>query len=89
MEIELYSKDNCGQCVTAKSLLKSKCFSFKEFVLGNEISVKDLQERVNELHSDKPLRSAPQIIIDNQHIGDLKDLVEFLRDKEPACNNDG
>lgn len=86
MNIELYSKDACGQCMTAKSLLKSKCIPFNEIILGKDVSVQDLQKRVQELNSDKPLRSAPQIIIDNQHVGELKDLIEFLKDKEPLCN---
>lgn len=87
MNIEIYSKDACGQCMTAKSLLKSKCYDFQEHMLGKDVSIQQLQQRVSDLNSDKPLRSAPQIIIDDVHIGELKDLIEFLKTKEAICDN--
>lgn len=88
MNIEIYSKDACGQCMTAKSLLKSKCIPYNELILGKDVTIQDLQNRVAALNSTKPLRSAPQIIIDNEHVGELKDLIEFLKDKDPLCEKE-
>ena len=86
MNIEIYSKDACVQCNQAKFLMKQKCFDYNEYILGKDVSVQDLQARVSEVKSDKPIRSAPQIFIDNQHIGEYKDLVEFLASQEAQCN---
>jgi len=84
MNIEIYSKDACGQCIQAKSLIKNKgCEDYKEYILGKDASLQDLQLRVTEANSDKPVRSAPQIFIDGEHIGEYRDLVAFL------ATNDG
>lgn len=87
MNIEIYSKDACGQCMQAKSIIKHKCggLEYKEYILGKDVSLQDLQLRVVEANSDKPVRSAPQIFIDGEHIGEYKDLVAFIATME-ACS---
>ena len=87
MNIEIYSKDSCVQCNQAKFLLKQKCFEYNEYVLGKDVTVQDLQKRVDEVHSTKPLRSAPQIFVDDEHIGEYKDFVVFLANQEAICNS--
>lgn len=87
MNIEIYSKENCGQCSQAKSLITQKCFDYSEHMLGKDVTIQELQARVADVKSTKPLRSAPQIFIDNEHIGEYKDLVAFLANQEAICNN--
>jgi glutaredoxin len=85
MYIEVISKDMCVQCNTAKSLLKSKCLDFEEKILGKDLTIQDLHQRITELKSIKPLKSAPQIIVNNNHIGDLNDLIEWLKVQDGQC----
>jgi glutaredoxin len=87
MNIEIYSKDSCVQCTQAKFLMKQKCFEYDEYILGQDVTVQDLQKRVLEAKSTKAVRSAPQIFINNEHIGEYKDLVAFLATQENSCNN--
>lgn len=83
MNIEIYSKDACGQCIQAKTLIKNKgCSEYKEYILGKDASLQELQLRVTEANSGKPVRSAPQIFIDGEHIGEYRDLVAFLATSE-------
>jgi glutaredoxin len=85
MQIEIYSKDSCGQCVQAKTIMKQKCFDYVEHILGKDVTIQDLQKRVTEANSDKPLRSAPQIFVDGEHVGEFKDFVAFMSTQEAAC----
>jgi len=89
MEIEIYSKDNCAQCLTAKSLIKQKCINYVERTLGKDISVQELMEKVEQTGSTKPVRMAPQIFLNDEngahHIGSLNDLQEFLRTINSSC----
>lgn len=87
MNIEIYSKDMCGQCNQAKMLIKQKCFDYKEYVLGKDATIQDLQQRVTEANSSKPLRSAPQIFIDGQHIGEYSDFVAYFAKQDPQCES--
>jgi glutaredoxin len=85
MQIEIYSKDMCGQCNQAKALLKQKCYDYVEHILGKDATIQDLQKRAADANSNKPLRSAPQIFVDGEHIGEFKDFQAFLSDKEAVC----
>ena len=86
MHIEIYSKDSCGQCVQAKNMIKQKCYGYDEYILGKDVTIEDLQNRVKESNSNKPLRTAPQIFIDGNHLGAFDDLVTFLRTADAACD---
>lgn len=85
MNIEIFSKDACGNCVSAKNLVKQKCYDFKEYKLGTDVSLSDLIKKVDASGSKKAVRSAPQIFIDGAHIGEFKDLIEFFKTKESVC----
>jgi glutaredoxin len=55
-------------------------------MLGKDVTIQDLQARVADVKSTKLLRSAPQIFVDDIHVGDYKDFVAFLENKEANCN---
>lgn len=74
MNIIIYSKDNCPNCVTAKALLKSKGFEFDE----RDIEVPLWFETLNMLHPEA--RQMPQIFIDNQRVGGLAGLQAALKE---------
>lgn len=86
MKIEVYSRENCGQCVMAKNLLKQKCIEFDELILDNiAVTVEDLKNRVNESNSNKPASMLPQIFVDGQHLGSFNDLRTYVLSHELSC----
>jgi glutaredoxin 3 len=86
MKIEVYSRENCGQCVMAKNLLKQRCLDFDELILDNAtITVDDLKSRVAETNSSKPVAMLPQIFINGEHLGSFNDLRAFVNSNQLSC----
>ena len=74
MNITIYTKSNCGNCVTAKQLLKSKGLEYQEFSFDND------PMREAEFHAAYPdVRQMPQIFIDSQRVGGLAGLQAALK----------
>lgn len=69
MTAEIYSTPACGQCVMAKNILKSKEIPFTEYTVGKDVQKSELEERVGN-----PVRSVPQIFMNNEYIGGLDQL---------------
>ena len=74
MNITIYTKSNCPNCVSAKQLLKSKGLDYTEYAI--------------EYHGDKiagvlahypEARQMPQIFIDGQRVGGLAGLQAALK----------
>lgn len=76
MRVEVYSKDGCPFCTKAKELLKSRGLAFTEHKVGGEITKELIQERAGT-----PVRTVPQIFIDDKHIGGYTELVAHLGSK--------
>ena len=77
MTITIYSKPNCIFCDKAKSMVKNLGFEYEEKMFGKDFNTPDeLYEAVG-----KQVRTMPQIIIDDKHIGGYKELVEHFADK--------
>jgi glutaredoxin len=75
--IKVYSKPNCTFCTKAKSLLEKLDFAFDVIEVGKDISVEDLHKVLK-----KPVRSVPQVVIDDQLIGGYNELKEhFVNEK--------
>ena len=74
MNITVYTKSNCANCVSAKQLLKSKGLEYSERDLTND-PVKQA-----ELFAAYPdARQMPQIFIDGQRVGGLAGLQAALK----------
>ena len=74
MNITIYTKSNCPNCVSAKNLLKSKGLEYTERDLTND-PVKQA-----ELFAAYPeARQMPQIFIDGQRVGGLAGLQAALK----------
>ena len=82
-EIIVYSKDNCGYCVKAKSLLKGLGLTFVEKKMEEFDSVDDMLKDIG-----KKVRSMPQIKIDGKLIGGYNQLVEYF-EKQGKVNFKG
>lgn len=71
----VYSQDNCQGCETAKALLRQYNFNVEERMLNatGPWTKKTLLEHL------PGVRSVPQIVIGDTHVGGLKELQEALR----------
>jgi glutaredoxin-like protein len=69
--VTIFTKPTCPHCRNAKSLLKSKNFSFEEIILDENVTMKSV-------FSITGRKTVPQIFIDSDHIGGNDDLEIFL-----------
>jgi glutaredoxin 3 len=74
MNIVIYSKSNCPNCVTAKRLLDSKGIGYEE------ISADSLAAMFALLRDYPEARQMPQIFINNQRVGGLAGLQAALQE---------
>ena len=76
-KIIIYSKQNCVYCDKSKHLVKSLNLEYEEKMFGKDFTTPDqLYEAVG-----KQVRTMPQIIIDDKHVGGYNELVEYFADK--------
>ena len=76
-QIIIYSKDNCGYCVKAKSLLNNLGLTYTEKKIENFLTKEALYEELG-----KQVRSMPQIKINGNLVGGYNQLIEYLMDKK-------
>ena len=74
MNIVVYTKSGCPNCVTAKRLLDSKGIGFED----RDIEVPLWFETLNMLYPET--RQMPQIFINNQRVGGLAGLQAALKE---------
>ena len=72
MSVTIYTKDLCGYCDAAKSLLRKMNVRFDEAKIGTDITREELLEIAPNA------RTAPQIVINNKVVGGYDDLVEYI-----------
>lgn len=74
MKTIVWSKDGCGQCIQAKSLLESKNIQFEERnIQGGTWTREQLLEAV------PTARSLPQIFMDEEYVGGFTELKLKLK----------
>lgn len=72
MNIVVYTKSGCPNCVSAKALLKSKGLEYVEFwVDANVLAEKKMRE--------ENIRQMPAIYINEQYVGGLAGLQAALK----------
>ena len=76
MKVIEYSKPNCKFCVKAKALLTQLEIEYTEKIVTKDISLEELFEELG-----KTVRTIPQIVIDENHIGGFNELREYFVDK--------
>jgi glutaredoxin 3 len=74
MNIFIYTKSGCPNCVAAKKLLKEKGLKFIE----NDMDKVSVREAFNFAYAD--IRGMPQIFIDDQRVGGLLGLQHALKE---------
>ena len=73
--IEIYSKENCTYCVSAKNLLTSRNKLFTEHKLGVDYTREQLLEKFPNA------KSFPIIVVDGYHIGGFVELNKILTEE--------
>lgn len=73
MNITIYTKAQCPNCVTAKQLLKSKGLKYHEFDVETDFGAQIW------LQDNPSLRQMPQIYINDQRVGGLAGLQAALK----------
>lgn len=74
MNIFVYSKSKCPNCVAAKQLLKSKGLKFIE----NDMDTESVRQAFQFAYPN--VRGMPQIFINDQRVGGLLGLQQALKD---------
>ena len=74
MNIFVYTKSKCPNCVAAKQLLKSKGLKFIE----NDMDTESVRQAFQFAYSD--VKQMPQIFINDQRVGGLAGLQQALKD---------
>lgn len=70
----VWSKDGCGQCVSAKALLESKGIAYEERNIQGGMWTRE------QLLSDVPsARSLPQIFLNDEYVGGFTELKAKLQ----------
>jgi len=72
MNIVIYTKSGCPNCVTAKRLLDSKGIGYEEYDMDNPVIREIFMEKYPEA------RQMPQIFISGQRVGGLAGLQAAL-----------
>ena len=75
MQAVLYTKENCQECERARMLLQSQNISYLEYKYGKDF---DRRAFVGEFGEEA---NFPQIAIDYEHIGSLKETLQFLKER--------
>ena len=73
MNITVYTKSACSNCVTAKNLLKAKGLPYSEVDMDNDA------ERAAFTEQNPGVRQMPQVFIDGQRVGGLAGLQAALK----------
>lgn len=71
--VEIYGKKNCGACTQAEVLCKSNTLVYRTYKVEEDYSIIELFEKIGQ-----DVRSFPQIFVDGNHVGGLKEFQETL-----------
>lgn len=78
MNIVIYSKDNCPNCLEIKNMLKK--YNPIILMLGKDISREDFLKKFPSV------QQVPQVTVDNKHIGGFKEVEKWLAFNSPDYN---
>jgi glutaredoxin 3 len=73
-QVEIYTRDYCGYCTRAKSLLASKGVAFTEYPAGDDPDKR--REMIQRSHGGS---TYPQVFINGVHVGGSDDLFDLDR----------
>ena len=71
----VYSKDGCGFCEKLTLFMDNNNVNYEKFNLGSDYTKEEFIERFGYNST------FPQVVIDNEKIGGMKDTVRYLVDQ--------
>ena len=72
----VYSKEGCGFCDRLTEFMKTKGIGYEKLNLGTHFSTKDFLDKFGKQST------FPQVIVENRHLGGMKDTVRFLMENK-------
>ena len=77
MSVIVYSKPSCPSCDSAKRTLSNLGVEFETKTLGVDVTPDELFEVFDKMSLPRP-RSAPQIFINDKHVGGYEALLDYI-----------
>tara|TARA_Y100001973_G_C5177444_1_gene322864 strand:+ start:987 stop:1232 length:246 start_codon:yes stop_codon:yes gene_type:complete len=68
----VYSKDGCGFCERLTAFMEQKGLNYEKFNLGDDFTSNDFLNKFGRAST------FPQVVMENKHLGGLKDTVTYL-----------
>jgi len=72
----VYSKEGCGFCARLTEFMKTKGIRYEKFDLGTDFSTQEFIAKFGKQCT------FPQVIVENKHLGGMKDTVRFLMENK-------
>ena len=72
----VYSKDGCGFCDKLTNFMEQKGVNFEKFDLGTDFTTEEFLFKFGRQST------FPQVIVENKHLGGMKDTVRFLMENK-------
>lgn len=77
MKIEIYGTKTCPFCNNAKAAVKHANLTYTDYIVGENATKQDIQDRVNALGIQIEIKTVPQIFIDDQYVGGYTELLKL------------
>jgi glutaredoxin 3 len=71
----IWGKPACPNCDKAKALLESRGVEVQEKKLGTDFELEDIRALIPNV------REVPQVFIDDQLVGGLREVVQYLKNQ--------
>jgi glutaredoxin len=75
-KLYVYSKDGCGFCSKLTDFMDKNDIRYEAFYLGKDFTTEEFVSKFGYKST------FPQVHVDNQNIGGMKDTVRYLLDKQ-------
>ena len=72
----VYSKEGCGFCNRLTEFMKHKGINYEKFDLGTDFTTAEFIGKFGRQST------FPQVIVENKHLGGMKDTVRFLMENK-------
>lgn len=73
MKVEIFGSNQCPNCTEAYNVAQTKTDDVKKLTLGEDFTLPELFEKIGN-----PVRTFPQIFVNDEYIGSLNEFVLHL-----------
>ncbi len=79
MKVEIYGKDSCPNCDTAVAISEGQVKELQVYKMGKDFQIPDMMARIG-----KRVAAFPQIFVNNEYVGSLKEYEAMLEDSNSS-----